>query len=314
MFVIWNPTASKCFFKTAGAVAFAKDGDVTCCPEGQLGCPSAPPGGPWTLLPDFSDEFAVNAQGTTMMPLNTTKWQTSVPSWSNWTWAPENVKIVAQLPGDMQPQGDTENLLEIPNASGYAAITMSFEEHQRGGKTYFYKSGIMKSTLPAGVLYGRFEARIKGASRWPGVCPAFWAWRHSDHYWTELDFMEMQENPSSRSDIDFTSHVFPPTPGVEKHLSNSTHKIFDFDPHDDFHVYAMEWNSTLLTWWVDNKLVKQTPSSPYFSQGYPMDLALSFGLRPPLRLVPNATGFPTTFYVDWVRTWQRKEVDSELLI
>merc|ERR1711982_240055 len=100
-----------------------------------------------------------------------------------------------------------------------------------------------------------------------GVCPAFWAWRHGTHSWTEIDFVEMQESTSHKSDIDFTSHVFPPTPDVEKPLSNSTRRTFDFDPSEDFHIYAMEWNSSSLSWWVDNQLVKQMPSAPYFNHG-----------------------------------------------
>ena len=82
------------------------------------------------------------------------------------------------------------------------------------------------------------------------------------------------------------------------------------DPRDDFHTYAMEWNSSLLTWWVDGGLVKQLPAAPHFDAGHPMDLALSFGVRPPLNREhggqPNAMGFPTTFWVDWVRVWQRE--------
>jgi|EP01047_Picozoa_sp_COSAG01_P033392 beta-glucanase (GH16 family) len=92
-------------------------------------------------------------------------------------------------------------------------------------------------------------------------------------------------------------------------LSNSTHTVFDFNPRDAFHIYAMEWNASLLTWWVDGAVVKQQASSPFFDRGWPMDIALSFGLRPPLNRDhgghPNATGFPTTYYVDWVRVWQR---------
>jgi beta-glucanase (GH16 family) len=80
-------------------------------------------------------------------------------------------------------------------------------------------------------------------------------------------------------------------------VSNSTEKVFDFDPREDFHVYAMEWNSSLLTWWVDDVQVKQEPSAPYFNQGWPMDIALSLGVRQPLDEHPNATSFPTTFYV-----------------
>eukprot|EP01043_Picozoa_sp_COSAG02_P006921 COSAG02_NODE_202_length_29305_cov_20.432377_20_plen_159_part_00 len=122
----------------------------------------------------------------------------------------------------------------------------------------------------------------------------------------------MQEDTGSIREIDFTSHVMPPTPGVKtSDLTNSTTKLFDFDPRDDFHVYAIEWNATMLTWWVDDVVVKQQPAAPYFSNGWAMDVALSFGLRSPLRGgAPNATGFPTTFYVDWVRTWQRVRTGS----
>ena len=230
-----------------------------------------------------------------MLPLNTTRWETAPQSWGAWSWDPDNVRVVEAIPG-------VEN--EIPDGSGFAALTMRYEKHQRGGRTYYYKSAIMKSALPSGVSFGRFEARIKGASRWPGVCPAFWAWRRTENYWTEIDFVEMEESDNPR-DIDFTSHVFPPTPGVTKELSNSTHTVFDFDPRDDFHIYAMEWNATMLTWWVDDNVVKTLPAKPHFSQGRPMDIALSFGVRPPLRSIPNATGFPTTFYVDWIRAWAR---------
>jgi beta-glucanase (GH16 family) len=231
--------------------------------------------------------------------INTSKWDTNVSSWGQWSWDPKNAKVITSV--------------EPNNASTYLALTMSYEKHVRAGQTYYYKAGILKSTLPAGVAYGRFEARIKGASRWPGVCPAFWAYRHgsdpSNPYWIELDFAEMLENRNNVKDIDFTSHVFPPTPGIKPpQLSNSTHKVFDFDPRDEFHVYAMEWNSSNLTWWVDGVNVKQIPASPYFNRSdWPMDVVLSFGLRPPLRESPSAVGFPTAFFVDWVRVWQRDE-------
>ena len=52
----------------------------------------------------------------------------------------------------------------------------------------------------------------------------------------------------------------------------------------------MEWNRTELTWWVDGALVKQIPARPHFSQGWPMDVALSFGVRPPLKTSPSAAG------------------------
>eukprot|EP00462_Mataza_sp_D1_P012691 CAMPEP_0175166274 /NCGR_PEP_ID=MMETSP0087-20121206/27604_1 /TAXON_ID=136419 /ORGANISM="Unknown Unknown, Strain D1" /LENGTH=324 /DNA_ID=CAMNT_0016455851 /DNA_START=198 /DNA_END=1172 /DNA_ORIENTATION=- len=301
-FSVWNPTALSCWLKTSGAVPFHKPGDVTCCPAGELGCPSAPPQGAWKLLDDFSDEFQVGENS--VLPLNLSKWATNVSSWADWSWSPENVKTVTSSGGSPVVTAESGEV-----AGSYAAITMTYQPHIRAGKQYFYKSGIMKSTLPAGVTYGRFEARIKGASTWPGVCPAFWAFRRdpADNYWTELDFVEMTESQNNVHQIDFTSHVFPPTDNITKELSNATHKVLDFDPRSAFHVYAMEWNTTSLTWWVDGTVVKQMPASPYFNQGWPMDVALSLGLRPPLRDNPEPAGFPATFFVDWVRVWQRAD-------
>ena len=234
---------------------------------------SLPPGD-WRKVEALSDEFDA---------LNLTRWNTSVASWGNWSWAAANTKV----------------------SDGNLALTMSYDPHTRPhtGQTIYYRSGIAKSKPENAISFGYYEARIKGASRWPGVCPAFWAWRHTNEYWTELDFVEMEENLTDEKDIDFTAHVFPPS--VPKHISNSTHKHFDFDPRDAFHVYGMEWNKTLLTWWVDDVLVKQIPASPHFDEGRPMDIAVSFGLRPPPRVTPDPTGFPTTFLTDYVRVYQR---------
>ena len=244
--------------------------------------PTALPAGKWRLVDDFSDEF----DGATV---NLSKWNTSYRSWGSWTWDPANVAVVAP---------------------GMLKISMAYEAHTcTSGATCFYKSGIARSRKPEGIAFGYFEARIKGASRWPGVCPAFWAWRHADDYWTELDFVEMLENKVTPRDIDFTSHLFPPS--VPAHVSNSTHRNFSWDPRDDFHTYGMEWNSSSLTWWVDGTVVKTEPAG-IFAKGHPMDVALSFGLRPPLRDAPNATGFPTSFLVDYVRVYQREEEEAPI--
>jgi len=180
-------------------------------------------------LPDFSDEFVVS-------PVNTTRWNTSVASWGTaWSWDPANVRVVNGTDATTESNGGGagRNLDGLQGGDGDAAaashlaITMTYAPHRRNGMTVPYKSGILQSRLPAGVTYGHFEARIRGASLWPGVCPAFWAYRRGSHYWTELDFVEMLESDATPRDIDFTSHVFPPTPGVPKEISNATRQVCD---------------------------------------------------------------------------------------
>lgn len=88
-------------------------------------------------------------------------------------------------------------------------------------------------------------------------------------------------------------------------LVNAQHKVFDWDPRDDWHTYATHWAPDAVTWLVDGAVVKQLPAAPYFNRSdWPMDVTISFGLRPPLRSAPSPVGFPTAFDVDWVRVWQ----------
>ena len=156
----------------------------------------------WVLVDDFSDEFVLGQ-------VNTTRWNTSVRSWSpSWSWDPENVEIIpnaaincTQLtpvdcltrsncrlcekasirrslcvdPSTAAPlkhKGYTcvqSQNQSIDLVNGMIAITMTFAPHRRDGMTVPYKSGILKSRVPEGIAFGRFEARIRGAHVWPGV-------------------------------------------------------------------------------------------------------------------------------------------------
>ena len=83
--------------------------------------------------------------------------------------------------------------------------------------------------------------------------------------------------------------------------------IFFINSLNHFVRFGAQWNATALTWWVDGAVVKRLPAAPFFSQPWPLDVALSFGLRPPLKTDPSSDGFPTTFWVDYVRVWQRDD-------
>jgi hypothetical protein len=159
-FVVWSPTQLNCWFKTAGAVPFSKPGDVLCCPHGELSCPSAPEPSGWRLLTDFSDEFAAAGSGA-LLPTNLSKWETAPSSWGQWSWDPRNVGIVSSTTSQ-QAEGEV--------AGSYMALSMTYDPHERDNTTIFYRSGIAKSTLPAGVTFGRFEARIKGSSLTSSRC------------------------------------------------------------------------------------------------------------------------------------------------
>ena len=91
-----KPQPGQCFFKTNGAVPFYSKGDISCCPYGEIGCPSPPNNDDvWELNEDFSDEFQASAKVGILKPIDTNKWYNVVPSWSEyWTWSSDNIQIV----------------------------------------------------------------------------------------------------------------------------------------------------------------------------------------------------------------------------
>ena len=232
----------------------------------------------WKLVPQLSDEFNAKL-------LDAAKWNNDVADWGVWSWEPENAWV----------------------ANGRLNIRMQYEEHRRGQWTLFYKSGIVKSKAPP-VRYGYFEARIKGASRYPGVAPAFWGYRQDVDEWTEIDFVELTQRNLSVNLIDTNVHVFkqPGFPGTLPLQEERTWKA-PWDPRAKFHVYGCEWDENEIRWYVDGRLI-QARKNDYWHQA--LDLTLSMGVRGALKTTASPDGFPTTFQVDYVRVWTSPSTSS----
>ena len=225
----------------------------------------------WKLVPQLSDEF--NAK-----QLDIDKWDNNVADWGVWSWEPENAWV----------------------DSGRLNIRMQYKEHRRGQWTLYYKSGIVRSKAPP-TRYGYFEARIKAASRYPGVSPGFWAYRQDPDEWTEIDFVELTQRRKDVRIIDTNVHVFkqPSFPGTLP-LQEVRAWQAPWDPRDGFHVYGCEWDEKEIRWYIDGRLV-QARKNDYWHQ--PLDLTLSMGVRGDLKTTASPEGFPTTFQVDYVRVW-----------
>lgn len=225
----------------------------------------------WKLLPQYSDEFNSEV-------LDTAKWDNDVADWGVWSWEPENAWV----------------------DSGNLNVRMEYAEHQRGKWTLYYKSGIVKSKAPP-LRYGYFEARIKAAGRYPGVAPAFWAYRDEDDEWTEIDFVELTQRGLGPNLIDTNLQVVkqPEFPHSLPLVEERTWKA-PWDPRDDFHVYGCEWDKNEIRWYVDGRLV-QARRNDYWHQA--LDVLVSFGVRGDLKSAASPEGFPTAFLVDYIRVW-----------
>lgn len=224
-----------------------------------------------SLLTDYSDEFDT---------LDLNKWKTDVASWSDsWSWDPDRVTV----------------------AGGKLKIQTTYDPHMRGEVEVPYKSGILESRAEP-RLYGYFEARMKGASRHPGVCPAFWLYNDDrPTQWTEIDITELTQSLGSAKTNWYSTHVFwlPGELAVNQRTINHQDNL-PFDPRDDFHVYAVDWNPVRIIWYVDGVEVARDVNT---SHDQPLNVALSMGIRAPLLVSPSGTGFPTEFEVDYVRAY-----------
>lgn len=228
------------------------------------------------LLEAYSSEF----NG----PLDPNKWATTEQHWGRpfWSWAEDHVRV-------------EKNALRIK---------MSHAPHVVDGATVQYKSGILKNLSPP-ILYGYFEARIKAASVWPGVCPAFWLYNNHPRHWTEIDIAELTNEINDPKVLAATTHVWKllgETEATKTRQGRHRPKL-GFDPRDEYHVYGLEWTKESVIWYVDNQAVACEPNIHLHQ---PLWVTLSMGLRAPLRDAPSGTGFPTEMSVDYLRTWSKK--------
>lgn len=262
----------------------------------------------WKRVETFSDEFNTKQ-------LNEQKWNRRLAPWGERAWRSDNV---------WQKRGSL-------------FIQAKYDPHKdRKGREYFYTLGIMQSTKK--TTYGYFEARIKGCSRFPGLCPAFWLYSNGRERnpdlpnitYSEIDIVEMLQggyDPVLRKKtgpehVDCNLHTREIIDGVEtwrrpQHWPEVCQNAYSapWDPRDDFHVYACENNPTNITWYIDGIKVAESPNHNWH---LPMNVTLTMELRPPLiawagvdgrEPVPEAstrTGFPTQMEVDYVRVWEHK--------
>ena len=266
--------------------------------------------GDWTLVEKLSDEFNDKT-------VNSDKWNKNLAPWGERAWDPDNVY----------------------EKDGSLHIRAVYEPHTRNNEKYFYTMGILRSRTLA--TYGYFEARIKGCSRFPGLCPAFWLYSPGSDTrveasgetvcYSEIDIVEMQQGLWKKelqgkapvTWIDCNLHARVLRDGEEKWIRPNqypelcqNHWNAPWAPRDDYHVYAVKSSKDRIVWYIDGKEVARKPNLYWH---LPMRVTFTLEARPPLirwagadgrEPVPeNCTseGFPTEMEVDYVRCWVRSE-------
>jgi beta-glucanase (GH16 family) len=110
-----------------------------------------------------------------------------------------------------------------------------------------YQSGAVSTHEK--FLYGKFVARMKAPDRKGTVASFFTYWdgpNFSPAGWNELDI----EIVPSVEDNPFSTNVIYGD-GKQK---EEEHEYLDyFDPHDEWHVYEMEWTPEYISFTIDGR-------------------------------------------------------------
>lgn len=265
------------------------------------------------FVADQSDEFNHDT-------IDLEKWNIDSKDFGPWSWEPSNV---VQKGGSMH-------------------LRMMQKDHQRQGQQLHYTSGMAR--IDKTMVYGYFEARVKGCSRYPGACPSFWLYSigPQNRYqaddgetvaYSEIDVVELQQSefdtetkkhfPVTRIDCNLHTVLIKDGKRVWRRPNThpelcKTHFDSPWDPREDYHIYAVKNTPQEIVWFIDGKEVGRKPNLYWH---LPMHVTLSLGLRYPFvkyedgQMAPvsettTADGFPTYMSVDYVRVWRFTNTSS----
>jgi beta-glucanase (GH16 family) len=240
--------------------------------------PAAPPQDQqWVPRPWFTDEFDAGA-------LDRTKWYNYDPLWFGrfpGYFARKNVAVA-------------DNELDLTTALVTDPAILAYG--------YQYSTAAVKSTKL--VLYGYFEMRAKPMKS--GATSAFWFYNHTPTLWTEIDVFEIAGNLSwAKQSYMMNAHVFI-KPGTiattQRPLSYGATWYSPYVLADEYHIYALEWDEYRIKWYVDGEVVR-TLYNAHWKQ--PLNMMFDSEIMADWLGLPSASDLPSTFHIDYVRSWAR---------
>jgi len=188
---------------------------------------------------------------------------------------------------------------------------MTIEARKQRIKSTQYTSGrIRTANMPNSGEWamGRFEARMKFPSG-QGMWPAFWMLpTNPTQGWPMSGEIDIFESVGQSANMSFgTLHYGQPWPD-NSHTGGSI-LMQPGKWSDDFHTYAIEWESDEIRWYVDNMLYSVKTVADLSPQDWPFDGRNNFHLI--LNLAVGGTWggtvddsvLPQTLEVDYVRVY-----------
>lgn len=195
-------------------------------------------------------------------------------------------------------------------------LVIEADHENYGGASY--TSARLKTLGKWSWAYGRVEARIK-IPRGQGIWPAFWTLgtNINSMSWPacgEIDILENIGNSNNLGIVYGTIHG-PVSGSLDYNGGAGVQGRYSLPGGaalaDDFHVYAMEWTTNQIRWFVDTNLYftatpKSLPSGGtwVFTQPQFLTLNVAVGGRWPGN-PDGTTVFPQQMLVDYVRVYQQ---------
>jgi beta-glucanase (GH16 family) len=238
----------------------------------------------WTLT--WSDEFD-GADGSAPDP---TKWNNEVGGGGN-----GNNELEYYTPGTQNVVVQGGNLVITATTEGASQYSCWYGQCK-------YTSARLDTRGKFSQKYGRFEARILSPSG-QGMWPAFWTLGENGGWPAcgETDIMEsidlVTANHGSLHAPNYNpTATYEPTPGLDQ----------------AFHTYAVEWDASAITFFVDDHPYEtHTPSDAAKSGGtwaftQPNFIILNLAIGGNWPGNPDGTTtFPQSLAVDWVRVYSK---------
>jgi beta-glucanase (GH16 family) len=192
------------------------------------------------------------------------------------------------------------------NASldGTGNLVIEARKEAREGKQY--TSARLKTEGKKTFTYGRIEGRMK-MPYGQGMWPAFWML--GGNSWPAQGEIDIMENLGKEPSISHGSMHGPGYSGASG--PTATYTLPDGAKFsDDFHVFAIEWETDTIRWYVDGNLFSTKTKADtkggtwVFDHGFFIILNLAVGGDWP-GAPDSTTVFPQKFVIDYVHVCQK---------
>ena len=151
--------------------------------------------------------------------------------------------------------------------------------------------------------YGYYEVKARPMNS--GGSSSFWFQQDETPGWaTEIDVFEIGGNAKGfERKYHMNLHVFG-TPKEKKHWSVGGIWEAPWRLAGDYHVYRLDWGKEELKFYVDGVLVRSVENTHWRQ---PLYLIFDSETMPKWFGMPDDKDLPSTFSIEYVRAWKRKD-------